>query len=76
MLTVAQSYLKSDDFRGDVILHAAFLHPLLKRLIRFKRGPSSLMRTNNRADAPSQYNVNPAFSRRASFLETWSVCPL
>jgi len=78
MLTVAQPYFESDDFRGDVILHAAFPHPLLKRLIRFERGPDSLMRTNDRADALSRYNerVNPAFSRRASFLETCSVCPL
>ena len=35
MLTVAQPYFQRDDFCGDVILHAAFPHPLLKRLIRF-----------------------------------------
>jgi hypothetical protein len=34
MLTVAEPYFESDDFRGGyVILHAAFAHPLLKRLI-------------------------------------------
>jgi hypothetical protein len=31
MLTVAQPYFQRHDFRGDVILHAAFPHPLLKR---------------------------------------------
>jgi hypothetical protein len=41
MLTVAQPYFKRHDFRGDVILHAAFPHPLFKRLIRFERGPDS-----------------------------------
>ena len=41
MLTVAESYFESDDFGGDVILHAAFPHPLLKRLVRFERGPDS-----------------------------------
>ena len=78
MLTVAQSYFQRDDFGGDMILHAAFPHPLLKRLIRFERGPDSLMRTNDRADALSRHNerVNPAFSRRASFPEACSVCPL
>jgi hypothetical protein len=30
MLTVAQPYFQRHDFRGDVILHAAFPHPLLK----------------------------------------------
>ena len=50
MLTVAESYFESDDFRGDVILHAAVAHPLLKCLIRFERGPDSLMRTDDRAD--------------------------
>jgi hypothetical protein len=50
MLTVAESYFESDDFRGDVILHVAFPHPLLKCLIRFERGPDSLMRTDDRAD--------------------------
>jgi hypothetical protein len=29
MLTVAESYFESDDFGGDVILHAAFSHSLL-----------------------------------------------
>ena len=43
MLTVAQPYFESDDFGGDVILHAAFPHPPLKRLVRFECGPDSLM---------------------------------
>ena len=30
MLTVTQPYFESDDFRGDVVLYAAFSHPLLK----------------------------------------------
>jgi hypothetical protein len=38
MLTVAEPYFQRHDFRGDVILHAAFPHPLLKRLVRFERG--------------------------------------
>jgi hypothetical protein len=46
MLTVAQPYFESDDFRGDVLLYAAFPHPLLKRLVRFECGPDSLMRTD------------------------------
>ena len=45
MLTVAQPYFESDDFRGDVVLYAAFSHPLLKRLIRFERGLDRLMCT-------------------------------
>jgi hypothetical protein len=55
MLTVAQPYFPSDDFRGGVILHAAVAHPLLKRLIRFERGSISLTRTDDRADALSQH---------------------
>ena len=31
MFSVAQLYFQSDDFRGDVILHAAFAHPALCR---------------------------------------------
>jgi hypothetical protein len=38
MLSVAESYFESDDFRRDVILYAAFPHPLLKRLICFECG--------------------------------------
>jgi hypothetical protein len=34
MLNVAQPYFESDDFRGDVILYAAFPHPLLKQNVR------------------------------------------
>ena len=53
----------SDDFCGDVILHALFSHPLLKCLIRFKRGPDSLMCTDDRADALSRY-FEPRFYQR------------
>ena len=55
MLTVAQPYFESDDFRGDVILHAAFPHPLLKHLIRFECGLDRLMRTDDRTDALFRY---------------------
>jgi hypothetical protein len=51
MLAVAQPYFESDDFRGDVILHAAFPHPLLKHLIRFECGLDRLMCTDDRTDA-------------------------
>jgi hypothetical protein len=51
MLAVAQPYFESDDFRGDVIIHAAFPHPLLKHLIRFECGLDRLMRTDDRTDA-------------------------
>src|ERR1700742_3543688 len=54
MLTVAQPYFESDDFRGDVVLYAAFSHPLLKRLIRFERGLDRLMCTDDRTDALSR----------------------
>jgi len=68
MLTVAESYFESDDFRGDV-LHAAFPHPLLKCLIRFERGPDSLMRTDDRADALSRYFEPLVYQRnRGSFV--------
>ena len=39
----------------DVVLYAAFPHPLLKRLVRFECGPDSLMRTDDRTDALSRY---------------------
>ena len=55
MLAVAQPYSESDDFRGDVILYAAFPHPLLKHLIRFERGLDRLMRTDDRTDALFRY---------------------
>ena len=55
MLAVAQPYFESDDFRGDVILHAAFPHPLLKHLIRFECGLDRLMRTDDRTDALFRY---------------------
>jgi len=38
MLAVAQPYFESDDFCGNVILHVAFPHPLLKHLILFECG--------------------------------------
>jgi hypothetical protein len=38
VFSVAQLYFQSDDFRGDVILHAAFAHPALKCLVRFECG--------------------------------------
>jgi hypothetical protein len=68
MLTVAESYFESDDFRGDVILRAAFPHPLLKRLIRFERGPDSLMRTDDRADALSRYFEPRVYQRNRAHL--------
>jgi hypothetical protein len=68
MLTVAESYFESDDFRGDVILHAAFPHPLLKRLIRFERGPDSLMRTDDRADVLSRYFEPRVYQRNRAHL--------
>ena len=55
MLTVAQPYFESDDFRGDVIFYAAFPHPPLKRLIRFECGPDRLMRADDRTDTLSRY---------------------
>jgi hypothetical protein len=55
MLSVTEPYFESDDFRGDVILHAAFPHPLLKRLIRCKCGLDRLMRTDDRTDALFRY---------------------
>ena len=68
MLTVAESYFESDDFRGDVILHAAFPHPLLKCLIRFERGPDSLMRTDDRSDALSRYFEPRVYQRNRAHL--------
>ena len=38
-----------------MIHHAAFPHPLLKRLIRFECGLDGLMRTDDRADALFRY---------------------
>ena len=55
LLTVAEPYFESDDFRGNVILHAAFPHPLLKHLIRFECGLDRLMRTDDRTDALFRY---------------------
>jgi hypothetical protein len=55
MLAAAEPYFESDDFCGDVILHAAVAHPLLKCLIRFERGPDSLMCTDDCADALFRY---------------------
>ena len=62
MLTVAQPYFESDDFRGDMILYAAFPHPLLKRLVRFECGPDSLMRTDDCTDAFSRFTDYPSLS--------------
>jgi hypothetical protein len=67
MLTVAQSYFQRDD-RGDVILHAAFLHPLLKCFIRFECGPDSVMRADDRADAFSQYFEPRVYQRNRAHL--------
>jgi hypothetical protein len=55
MLTVAQPYFESHDFRGNMVLYAAFSHPLLKHLIRFERGLDRLMCTDNRTGALSRY---------------------
>jgi hypothetical protein len=68
MLTVAQPYFESDDFRGDVILYAAFPHPLLKRLVRFECGPDSLMRTDDRTDALSRYFEPRVYQRNRAHL--------
>src|SRR5258708_39972589 len=70
MLTVAQPYFQRHDFRGDVILHAAFPHPLLKCLIRFERGPDSLalVRTDDRADALSRYFEPRVYQRTRAHL--------
>ena len=77
MLTVAEPYFESDDFRGDVILHAAFPHPLLKCLIRFERGPDSLMRTDDRADALSRYFEPRVYQRnRAGLLHRFNFVNL
>ena len=68
MLTVAQPYFESHDFRGDVILYAAFPHPLLKRLVRFECGPDSLMRTDDRTDALSGYFEPRVYQRNPAHL--------
>src|ERR1700731_4421066 len=68
MLTVAQPYFESDDFRGDVILYAAFPHPLLKRLVRFECGPDSLMRTDDCTDAFSRYFEPRVYQRNPAHL--------
>ena len=66
MLSVAEPYFESDDFRGDVILHAAFPHPLLKRLIRFKCGLDRVMRTDDRTDALSRYFEPRVYQRNGA----------
>jgi hypothetical protein len=68
MLTVVQPCFQRYDFRGDVILHAAFPHPLLKCLIRFERGPDSVMRTEDRADALSRYFEPRVYQRNPAHL--------
>jgi hypothetical protein len=68
MLTVAQSYFQRHDFRGDVILHAAFSHPLLKCLVRFECGPDSVMRADDRADALSRYFEPRVYQRNRANL--------
>ena len=68
MLTVAQPYFESDDFGGDVILHAAFPHSLLKRLIRFECGRDRLMRTDDRTDALSRYFEPRVYQRNRAHL--------
>ena len=68
MLTVAQPYFQRDDFCGDVILHAAVAHPLLKRLVRFECGPDSVMRADNRADALSRYLEPRVYQRNRAHL--------
>ncbi len=68
MLTVAQPYFQRHDFRGDVILHAAFPHPLLKRLVRFECGPGSLMRADDRADTLSRYFEPHVYQRNRAHL--------
>jgi hypothetical protein len=68
MLTVAESYFESDDFCGDVILHAAVAHPLLKRLVRFECGPNSVMRADDRADALSRYLEPRVYQRNRAHL--------
>jgi hypothetical protein len=55
MLAVAQPYFESNDFCGDVILYAAFPHPLLKYLIGFECGLDRFMRTDDRTDALFRY---------------------
>ena len=68
MLSVAQPHFESDDFRGDVILYAAFSHPLLKRLARFECGPDSVMRADDRADALSRYFEPRVYQRNPARL--------
>ena len=68
MLTVAESYFESDDFGGDVILHAAVAHPLLKCLVRFERGPDSFMRTDDCADALIRYFEPRVYQRNRAHL--------
>jgi len=62
--TVAESYFQRHDFGGDVILHAAVAHPLLKRLVRLNAAPDSLMRADDRADALSRYFEPRVYQRR------------
>ena len=79
MLSVAEPYFESDDFRGDVILHAAFPYPLLKRLIRFKCGLDRVMRTDDRTDAlfryfePRVYQRNRAHKLQLCKASLWST---
>jgi hypothetical protein len=54
--------------RGDVILHAAFPHPPLKRLVRFKCGPDSVMRADDLADALSRYFEPRGYQRDRGHL--------
>ena len=68
MLTVAQPYFESDDFGGDVILHAAFPHPPLERLVRLECGPDSLMRADDRVDTLSRYLEPRVYQRNRAHL--------
>jgi len=74
MLTVAQPYFESDDFGGDVILHAAFPHPPLKRLVRLECGPDSLMRADDRADTLSRYLEPRVYQRNRA--HQFQLCKL
>ena len=69
MLIVAQPYFQRDDFRWDMVLHAAFPHPLLRCLVRFECGPDSLMRTDDRAECSL-----PVFSSLVSINAIVLIC--
>jgi hypothetical protein len=68
MLTVAQPYFQRHDFRGDMILHAAFPHPLLKRFIALHAARIVSCVLTDRADALSRYFEPRVYQRYRAHL--------